>query len=89
MPRPELHPQAEPGTLVRRLSFDLVGLPPSYEQVQTFEADPKLTETYGHLDDEELNQTIGADEDSSRGRRGTAAGRTPICRRPSKCSTSP
>jgi hypothetical protein len=31
---------ADPRTLVRRLSFDLRGLPPTYEEVQEFEADP-------------------------------------------------
>ncbi|HEV2294406.1 MAG TPA: PrsW family glutamic-type intramembrane protease [Tepidisphaeraceae bacterium] len=30
---------------------------------QTIEADPKLAETYGHLDDDELSESIGADED--------------------------
>ncbi|MGK0483070.1 MAG: hypothetical protein ACJAQ3_003052 [Planctomycetota bacterium] len=33
-------PRADPRTLVRRLSFDLLGLPPTYEQVQAFAADP-------------------------------------------------
>ena len=33
-------PPADPATLARRLSFDLVGLPPSYDQVQRFESDP-------------------------------------------------
>jgi hypothetical protein len=31
---------ADPRTLVRRLSFDLRGLPPTYEEVQEFAADP-------------------------------------------------
>lgn len=33
-------PAAAPHELVRRLSFDLLGLPPSPDEVQTFEADP-------------------------------------------------
>ncbi len=33
-------PRADARTLVRRLSFDLLGLPPTYEQVQEFAADP-------------------------------------------------
>ncbi len=33
-------PVADPRTLVRRLSFDLLGLPPSPEVVQRFQADP-------------------------------------------------
>jgi hypothetical protein len=33
-------PAADPRTLVRRLSFDLLGLPPTWEQVSAFAADP-------------------------------------------------
>jgi len=33
-------PRAEPATLIRRLSFDLTGLPPSVEEVRQFAGDP-------------------------------------------------
>lgn len=33
-------PRAEPAVLLRRLYLDLVGLPPTIEEVETFEADP-------------------------------------------------
>ncbi|MFN9912622.1 MAG: DUF1549 domain-containing protein, partial [Pirellulaceae bacterium] len=33
-------PEAERGALIRRLYLDLVGLPPTFEQVQAFVADP-------------------------------------------------
>jgi len=33
-------PRAAPRTLVRRLAFDVIGLPPTLEQVARFEADP-------------------------------------------------
>lgn len=33
-------PPADPATLVRRLSFDLVGLPPPYEAIDAFQRDP-------------------------------------------------
>lgn len=33
-------PEASPRTRLRRLSYDLRGLPPTYEEVQAFEADP-------------------------------------------------
>ncbi|HEY2894935.1 MAG TPA: PSD1 and planctomycete cytochrome C domain-containing protein [Pirellulales bacterium] len=38
----QLHPssEADPRTLVRRLSFDLLGLPPAPEDVERFSADP-------------------------------------------------
>ncbi len=45
-------PRADRATLIRRLSFDLLGLPPSYEDVQAFVADeshdawPRLVEKY-------------------------------------------
>ena len=32
----ELAPEADPRTLIRRLSFDLLGLPPTYEDVEAF-----------------------------------------------------
>lgn len=35
-------PEADRRTLIRRLYFDLVGLPPSFEEVQAFTADPDL-----------------------------------------------
>lgn len=35
-----LRPRARPETLVRRLSLDLLGLPPSLEEIATFAADP-------------------------------------------------
>jgi len=45
---------ADPRTLVRRVSFDLVGLPPSAEQVTAFAADPSDA-AYGRLVDELLD----------------------------------
>ena len=36
-------PPADPRTLVRRLAFDLTGLPPTTEQVEAFAADPSET----------------------------------------------
>jgi cytochrome c553 len=33
-------PSADPATLVRRVTFDLTGLPPTFEDVQAFERDP-------------------------------------------------
>jgi hypothetical protein len=34
-----MNPKADRRTLLRRLSFDLIGLPPTYEEVSAFEAD--------------------------------------------------
>ena len=45
-------PRADRATLIRRLSFDLLGLPPSYDEVQAFVADespdawPRLVDQY-------------------------------------------
>jgi hypothetical protein len=36
----EMAPPADPRALIRRASFDLVGLPPSYEEIEAFAADP-------------------------------------------------
>lgn len=36
-------PEAERRTLIRRLSFDLLGLPPTPEEIKQFEADPSPT----------------------------------------------
>ncbi|MFM8478466.1 MAG: PSD1 and planctomycete cytochrome C domain-containing protein, partial [Planctomycetaceae bacterium] len=44
----EAAPAAPPAVLLRRLSFDLIGLPPSVEQVQAFERDPSA-EHYAQL----------------------------------------
>jgi Protein of unknown function (DUF1549)/Protein of unknown function (DUF1553)/Planctomycete cytochrome C len=44
-------PEADRRTLLRRLSFDLVGLPPSPEQVAAFEADTRA-DAYEHVVDE-------------------------------------
>ena len=33
-------PRADPRTLIRRLYYDLVGLPPTFEEVETFVSDP-------------------------------------------------
>ena len=43
-------PAADPRTLVRRAYFDLIGLPPTYEQVEAFAADPSR-EAYAALVD--------------------------------------
>ncbi len=45
-------PEAEPATLVRRLYFDLIGLPPTYDQVQAWTnnwSDKKYSELVEHL----------------------------------------
>ena len=43
-------PQADPRTLIRRAYLDLTGLPPTYEQVEAFVADPSPT-AYAELID--------------------------------------
>jgi cytochrome c553 len=51
----DLSPQsiADPRTQVRRVFFDLTGLPPTYEQVQTFAANP-TDDAFARLVDEQL-----------------------------------
>ena len=46
-------PEADPRTLIRRLYFDLIGLPPTPEEVQSFVAD-KTTGSYERLVDKLL-----------------------------------
>lgn len=46
-------PRAEPATLVRRLSLDLIGLPPTRQQVESFTTDPS-DENYAALVEELL-----------------------------------
>ncbi|MEK6248192.1 MAG: DUF1549 domain-containing protein, partial [Planctomycetales bacterium] len=46
--------EANRRTLIRRLSFDLLGLPPSIAQVEAFVADPRLA-AYEHLVDRMLD----------------------------------
>lgn len=48
-----LSPRADRGTLIRRLSFDLHGLPPSPEEVERFVTDPD-PDAYGKLVDRML-----------------------------------
>ena len=48
-----LSPEADRRTLIRRLYFDLLGLPPTPEQVRAFEQD-KAPEAYGRLVEELL-----------------------------------
>ena len=43
-------PDASPETLLRRLSFDLTGLPPTIEQLDHFLADPSIANLQRHLD---------------------------------------
>jgi len=45
--------QATPEQLIRRLSFDLIGLPPTFEQVQAFKKDFSV-KSYGQLVDQHL-----------------------------------
>ena len=47
-------PRAEPRTLVRRLYHDLLGLPPTFEQVQAFEENP-TQEAFAQLVDRLLD----------------------------------
>lgn len=47
-------PEADRATLIRRLSFDLIGLPPTYEQVLAFVDDP-APDAYERLVDRLLN----------------------------------
>jgi len=47
-------PDAEPITLLRRLTFDLTGLPPTIEQIERFQAEPSA-ETFGEIVDELLD----------------------------------
>ncbi|MFN7918960.1 MAG: PSD1 and planctomycete cytochrome C domain-containing protein [Bryobacteraceae bacterium] len=44
-----LAPEAAPGTLVRRASFDLTGLPPTPEEVAAFAADPNYEKLLDRL----------------------------------------
>ncbi|MEX2579194.1 MAG: DUF1553 domain-containing protein [Verrucomicrobiales bacterium] len=53
-------PDAEPATLIRRLSLDLTGLPPTVEQVDAFVADPS-PEAYGKLVDRLLDSDAHAE----------------------------
>ncbi|MCC7375643.1 MAG: DUF1553 domain-containing protein [Verrucomicrobiales bacterium] len=46
-------PPASPQVLLRRVYYDLTGLPPTYEQIQRFEADPS-PEAYARVVDELL-----------------------------------
>lgn len=43
-------PQAEPAVLIRRLSLDLIGLPPTIEQVQAFERHPSDSNYEAEID---------------------------------------
>ncbi|MCG6157450.1 PSD1 and planctomycete cytochrome C domain-containing protein [Rubinisphaera margarita] len=43
-------PQAEPRQQLRRLAFDLAGLPASYEDIQKFAADPNAAAWQGSID---------------------------------------
>ncbi len=43
-------PKAQPAVLLRRLYLDLIGLPPSVEEVEAFEADPSEENFEAHVD---------------------------------------
>jgi hypothetical protein len=49
----ELAPEADRRTLIRRISFDLIGLPPTFEEVEAF-ANDKAPNTYEKLIDKLL-----------------------------------
>lgn len=49
----EKSPRAKPRDLIRRVYYDLTGLPPSYQQVQAFEGDPSQ-QRYAAIVDELL-----------------------------------
>lgn len=49
-----LAPQADPSTLIRRLFLDMHGLPPTWEQIQTFQGNPS-SEAFETLIEEVLN----------------------------------
>ena len=53
-------PQADPITLIRRLSYDLTGLPPAPEVVAAFQADPSETH-YNTLVDQYLDSAAHAE----------------------------
>ena len=48
-------PRADRGTLIRRAYFDLIGLPPSYHEVQAFKHDPR-DDAYERLIDQLLGR---------------------------------
>ena len=47
----ELSPMASPRSQIRRLYFDLVGMPPTVEEVRAFEADPSNRAYLGVVND--------------------------------------
>lgn len=53
-------PEADRRTLIRRLALDLTGIPPTVEEVRTFEADPS-PEAYAHLVDRLLGSARHAE----------------------------
>ena len=46
----ELNPEASPRDLLRRLFLDVTGLPPSAEEIASFESDPSEQAYEGHVD---------------------------------------